>query len=244
MCWSATRQEAVWRLSSLRAWEQACARSAHLVHAICQGGGLVAQRPPSPPSKCPRAGALVQALQTFCAAFAYTTLPKALPKTTTRWALTSSIAGAPYLLNLLVVGSRHFLICHWVSCMVINGEGHVEAEQVHQLDKQPRCSNIGLCLRCMTGFTKCMIVAARHSIGVARCTMRGARCMMRGARCISRAARCISRAAKCIHRAARHMIRAARCRCYIAKALLQDMLVAYQSCCNWSALLNVCSQGC
>lgn len=45
-----------------------------------------------------------------------------------------------YLLYFLIVSSRHFLICDGVPRVVINGEGHVKAEQVHQLDKEPRCN--------------------------------------------------------------------------------------------------------
>ena len=45
-----------------------------------------------------------------------------------------------YLLNLFIVGCSDVLIADWVTCVVVNGEHHVELEQVHQLHKQPRCT--------------------------------------------------------------------------------------------------------
>ena len=53
----------------------------------------------------------------------------------------SKQAGAvKYLLNLFIVGGSDVLIADWVTCVVVNGEHHVELEQVHQLHKQPRCT--------------------------------------------------------------------------------------------------------
>ena len=53
----------------------------------------------------------------------------------------SKQAGAvKYLLDLFIVGISDVLITDRVACVVINGEHHVELEQVHQLHKQPRCT--------------------------------------------------------------------------------------------------------
>ena len=45
------------------------------------------------------------------------------------------------------MGSSDLLICDGVPSVIINGEHHVEAEQVHQLHKKPRCKAL-LQVRC------------------------------------------------------------------------------------------------
>ncbi len=38
------------------------------------------------------------------------------------------------------MGCRDVLVTDWIASVVINGEHHVELEEVHQLHKQPRCT--------------------------------------------------------------------------------------------------------
>ncbi len=50
------------------------------------------------------------------------------------------LSASCYLLNFLIMGCCDILITDWIAGVVVNGEHHVELEEVHQLHKQPRCT--------------------------------------------------------------------------------------------------------
>ena len=54
--------------------------------------------------------------------------------------LTQQGGASCYLLHFLIMGCRDVLVTDWIASVVINGEHHVELEEVHQLHKQPRCT--------------------------------------------------------------------------------------------------------